>query len=168
MANHHPSPTMMQMQQHAPQGPPPPGVQPGHYGPPNQIAAMNEAVWLQIGMLPRRTFALVSSPTCLTPSAGSFSELLRVPDEAMQAYERALSANPNSTAAMNAIGLLLKGREAFDKALDFFRAIVQLDQNNGEAWGNLGMLANFAHGCTGADMSHRTLLPYDGESSKGL
>lgn len=57
----------------------------------------------------------------------------------MHAYERALQANPNSTAAMNAIGMLLKGREAFDKALEFFRAIVQLDQNNGEAWGNLGM-----------------------------
>lgn len=62
-----------------------------------------------------------------------------MPDEAMHAYERALQANPNSTAAMNAIGMLLKGREAFDKALEFFRAIVQLDQNNGEAWGNLGM-----------------------------
>jgi lipoprotein NlpI len=57
----------------------------------------------------------------------------------MHAYERALQANPNSIAAMNAIGMLLKGREAFDKALEFFRAIVQLDQNNGEAWGNLGM-----------------------------
>lgn len=56
----------------------------------------------------------------------------------MHAYERALQANPNSTAAMNAIGMLLKGREAFDKALEFFRAIVQLEQNNGEAWGNLG------------------------------
>lgn len=71
--------------------------------------------------------------------AGSFSELLRVPDEAMHAYERALQANPNSTAAMNAIGMLLKGREAYDKALEFFRAIVQLDQTNGEAWGNLGV-----------------------------
>lgn len=56
----------------------------------------------------------------------------------MQAYERALQANPNSTAAMSAIGMLLKAREAFDKALEFFRAIVQIEANNGEAWGNLG------------------------------
>jgi glucose repression mediator protein len=122
MANHHASPTMMQMQQHQgqvppPPPPPPPGVQPAHFAPSHQIAAMNEAVWLQIG---------------------SYSEVLRNPDEAMQAYERALQANPNSTQAMNAIGVLLKGREAFEKALEFFRAIVQLDQNNGEAWGNLG------------------------------
>ncbi|KAM0348423.1 hypothetical protein ACHAPU_004396 [Fusarium lateritium] len=113
---------MMQMQQHQgqvppPPPPPPPGIPPAHFAPSHQIAAMNEAVWLQIG---------------------SCSELLRNQDEAMQAYERALQANPNSTTAMNAIGLLLKTREAFDKALEFFRAIVQLDQNNGEAWGNLG------------------------------
>lgn len=56
----------------------------------------------------------------------------------MHAYERALQANPNSTAAMNAIGMLLKGREAYDKALEFFRAIVQVEPGNGEAWGNLG------------------------------
>ncbi|PHH68080.1 hypothetical protein CDD82_859 [Ophiocordyceps australis] len=108
---------MMQMQQHQAQAAPPQNMQQGHFNPTHQIAAMNEAVWLQIG---------------------SFSELLRVPDEAMHAYERALQANPNSTAAMNAIGMLLKGREAFDKALEFFRAITQIEPTNGEAWGNLG------------------------------
>lgn len=56
----------------------------------------------------------------------------------MHAYERALQANPNSTQAMNAIGMLLKGRDQFDKALEFFRAIVQVEPTNGEAWGNLG------------------------------
>jgi glucose repression mediator protein len=115
MANHHPSPTMMQMQHQAP--PPPP--QHRQFSPTQAIADMNEAVWMQIG---------------------SVSELMRVPDEAMNAYERALSANPNSTPALNAIGMLLKGREAFDKALDYFRAITAIDQNNGEAWGNLGRL----------------------------
>lgn len=41
---------MMQMQ-HQGQGPPPQQAgQPGHYNPAQQIAAMNEAVWLQIGM----------------------------------------------------------------------------------------------------------------------
>ena len=56
----------------------------------------------------------------------------------MAAYERALNANRNSIPALNAIGMLLKGREAFEKALGFFSAITQLDGNNGEAWGNLG------------------------------
>lgn len=78
----------------------------------------------------------------LTAMTGSFAELVRIPEEAMYAYERALNANPNSIPAMNAIGMLLKGREAFEKALEFFRAIVQLDQNNGEAWGNLGVFVS--------------------------
>ncbi|CAI6098456.1 hypothetical protein V2G26_001049 [Clonostachys chloroleuca] len=127
MANHHPSPTMMQIQQQpghhqghqAPPPPPPhPHQQAGHFpSSGHAIAAANEAVWLQIG---------------------SCSELLRVPDEAMHAYERALGANNNSIPAMNAIGMLLKGREAYDKALEYFRAITQLDQTNGEAWANLG------------------------------
>ncbi|KAH7321124.1 hypothetical protein B0I35DRAFT_428626 [Stachybotrys elegans] len=118
MANHHPSPPMMQMQQHqaGPVGPPQP-MPHGQYTPSQTIASMNEAVWMQIG---------------------SFSELLRSPDEAMHAYERALAANPQSTVAMNAIGMLFKAREAFEKALEYFRAIVQIEQNNGEAWGNLG------------------------------
>lgn len=78
----------------------------------------------------------------LTLSIGSFSELLRTPDDALHAYERALIANPQSLPALNAIGMLLKGREAFDKALEFFRTIVDMDRNNGEAWGNLGMLSS--------------------------
>lgn len=98
---------------------------------------------------------------------GSYSEVLRNPDEAMQAYERALQANPNSTPAMNAIGVLLKGREAFEKALEFFRAIVQLDQNNGEAWGNLGMCADSMRRGI-ADWCFRTLLLDDRKLAKGL
>jgi tetratricopeptide (TPR) repeat protein len=98
---------------------------------------------------------------------GSYSEVLRNPDEAMQAYERALQANPNSTQAMNAIGVLLKGREAFEKALEFFRAIVQLDQNNGEAWGNLGMCVDSMRRCS-TDWCFRTLLLDDRKSAKGL
>jgi len=55
MATHHPSPTGMHMHH----GPPPsaPGIPPAQQagwpsGPPSQqIAAMNEAVWLQIGKI---------------------------------------------------------------------------------------------------------------------
>ncbi|TQW03091.1 transcriptional corepressor Cyc8 [Cordyceps javanica] len=118
-ANHHPSPTMMQMQHQQAQAPgaPPHAGPSSQYSASAQIQQLNEQVWLQIG---------------------SFSEILRTPDEALQAYERALIANPQSITALNAIGMLLKGREAFDKALEFFRTIVDMDRNNGEAWGNLG------------------------------
>jgi glucose repression mediator protein len=111
---------MQHQQQHhqPPPPPPPPGHQQSAHYAASQMAHVNETVWLQIG---------------------SFANLLQAPEEATQAYERALQANPNSTAAMSAIGMILKGRELYDKALEFFRAIVQIDQTNGEAWGNLGM-----------------------------
>ncbi|CCF41155.1 hypothetical protein CH063_11516 [Colletotrichum higginsianum] len=120
MANHHPSPTMaMQGQQHGPPGPPPPpGMQQGqNYAPSRQILLMNEAVWMQIG---------------------SFAELLGNLEEAMKAYDRALQANPQSVAAMNAISLILRTREEFHKAVDYLQAILKIDNTNGEAWGSLG------------------------------
>jgi Tfp pilus assembly protein PilF len=92
---------------------------------------------------------------------------LRNPDEAMHAYERALQANPNSTQAMNAIGLLYKTREAFEKALEFFRAIVQLEPNNGEAWGNLGMFVVMTRQYS-ADQLLRALLFNDRKSTESL
>lgn len=71
----------------------------------------------------------------------------------MHAYERALGANNNSIPAMNAIGMLLKGREAYDKALEYFRAITQLDQTNGEAWANLGELNARSSGSQNDDLT---------------
>ncbi|KAI1083730.1 hypothetical protein F5B20DRAFT_525194 [Whalleya microplaca] len=119
MANHHPSPQMaMQMQHHGPPAPPPPGpAQGGQWSPSRHIVAVNEALWMQIG---------------------SFSELLGNFDEAMIAYEHALSANPNSVPAMNAISLILRTREDFHKAVEYLQAILKIDQNNGEVWGSLG------------------------------
>ncbi|KAF2971435.1 hypothetical protein GQX73_g2109 [Xylaria multiplex] len=118
MANHHPSPQMaMQMQQH--HGPPaPPGpAQGSQWAPSRHMVAVNESLWMQIG---------------------SFSELLGNLDDAMQAYERALNANPNSVPAMNAISLILRTREDFHKAVEFLQAILKIDAQNGEVWGSLG------------------------------
>jgi len=51
MATHHPSPPAgMQLQHHAPpNGPPPPGMAPQQWPASQQLVAMNEAVWLQLG-----------------------------------------------------------------------------------------------------------------------
>lgn len=57
----------------------------------------------------------------------------------MKAYDRALQANPQSVAAMNAISLILRTREEFNKAVDYLQAILKIDNTNGEAWGSLGM-----------------------------
>ncbi|KAI0025109.1 hypothetical protein F4780DRAFT_722274 [Xylariomycetidae sp. FL0641] len=118
MANHHPSPQMaMQMQHHGPPGPPPGPAQNGQWIPSRQIIAVNEALWLQIG---------------------SYSELLGQFEEAMFAYERALSANPKSIQAMNAISLILRTQENFSKAVEYLQAILKIDESNGEVWGSLG------------------------------
>ncbi|KKF95033.1 General transcriptional corepressor ssn6 [Ceratocystis platani] len=127
MAAHH-SPSMMQIQQQQQQGaphvapPPPAAAPPGASNrfagvPSQQVSAMTEAVWMQIG---------------------SFAELVGSPDEAMQAYENALRANRNSIPAMNAISLILRTREEFHKAVEYLQAILKLDSNNGEVWGSLG------------------------------
>ncbi|OBT46529.1 hypothetical protein VE00_01768 [Pseudogymnoascus sp. WSF 3629] len=130
MAPHHPSPTvalhMGQQHQGPPNGPPGPqamGPGPGQQGPwptgpPSQnLTAMNEAVWMQIG---------------------SFLELVNSSDEAIIAYEHALRANPHSIVAMTAIAGILRHQEQFPKAVDFIQNILKLDPSNGEIWGSLG------------------------------
>jgi hypothetical protein len=52
--NHHPSPPMaMQLHRGPPGPPPPPEAQAGPYLPSQQLAALNEEVWLRLGMLHR-------------------------------------------------------------------------------------------------------------------
>lgn len=75
----------------------------------------------------------------LNSISGSFSELLGSLDDAMNAYEHALRANPNSIPAMNAISLILRTREEFHKAVEFLQAILKIDERNGEVWGSLGV-----------------------------
>ncbi|KAI0392534.1 hypothetical protein F5Y17DRAFT_477582 [Xylariaceae sp. FL0594] len=118
MANHHPSPQMaMQVQQH--HGPPAAAgpAQGSAWNASRAIMAVNEATWMRIG---------------------SLYEVFGNLDEAMQAYECALNANPNSVPAMNAISLILRTREEFHKAVDYLQAILKIDPQNGEVWGSLG------------------------------
>ncbi|CAG8980812.1 hypothetical protein HYALB_00003738 [Hymenoscyphus albidus] len=122
MASHHPSPPGgIQMHHGPPGGPPPPGMpqqQPPQAWPaPQTMAAMNEAVWLQIG---------------------SFAELMGSLDEAMGAYEHALRSNPRSIPALNAISAILRTQEQFPKAVEYLQNILKLDGNNGDVWGSLG------------------------------
>ena len=74
-----------------------------------------------------------------TPLTGNLSEVLGNPDEAIVSYEHALRHNPQSIPAMNAISLILRGREEFSKAAEYLHQILKIDTTNGEAWGSLGM-----------------------------
>lgn len=69
---------------------------------------------------------------------GSVSELMGNHNEALEAYERALAANPNSVTAMNAASLVLRTREDFPKASEYLQRILKIEPANGEAWGSLG------------------------------
>jgi glucose repression mediator protein len=56
---HHPSPPMAMQMHRGPPGPPPPGPQGAPY-PSGQLQALNEEVWLQLGMLHQNPQSLLS------------------------------------------------------------------------------------------------------------
>lgn len=56
----------------------------------------------------------------------------------MQAYERAITVNPQSIPAMNAMSAILRTKEEFPKACEYLNAIIKLDPTNGEAWSAMG------------------------------
>lgn len=102
--------------------------------PAQHLAAVNEAVWMQIGALTRVACAVAP----LTDRAGRLTELMGDPEGAIQAYEQALRHNQWSIAAMNAISSILRAKEQFHKAVEYLQNILKLDPNNGETWGSLG------------------------------
>ncbi|KAI8363848.1 hypothetical protein EDC96DRAFT_558830 [Choanephora cucurbitarum] len=59
-------------------------------------------------------------------------------EKAMHAYQSALRHNPYSIPALSHMASLCRGREQFDKAIEYFRHIIALQENNGEVWGALG------------------------------
>lgn len=122
----------------------PPGGAPGISQPPpgwaqappaNQLAAMNEAVWVSIG-----TVTAVSSRDFNPSNAciGAVQELLMQQDEALNSYEQAMRHNPRSIPAMLAISIILRLQEKFPQAAQYLDQILKLDREHGEAWGYLG------------------------------
>ncbi|KAI8088147.1 hypothetical protein BDF21DRAFT_334286 [Thamnidium elegans] len=59
-------------------------------------------------------------------------------ERAMNSYESALRHNPYSVSALSHIASLCRGREQFAKAIDYFKRILALQENNGETWSALG------------------------------
>ncbi|KAJ2161674.1 glucose repression mediator protein [Coemansia sp. RSA 552] len=82
-----------------------------------RLSAMTENVWMHIGTL---------------------AESMNEPERAMTAYDNALRHNPYSQAALTQIANIYRGREEFEKAVDFFQRIVNIDNENGEIWGAIG------------------------------
>ncbi|KAJ2607435.1 glucose repression mediator protein [Coemansia sp. RSA 1365] len=107
---------------------PPPGISQQAQGPPassqqvsanttQRISAMAEDVWNHIG---------------------SLFETMNEPERALSAYENALGKNPYSVAALTQTANIYRGREEFEKAVEYFQRVVNISNSNGEVWGAIG------------------------------
>ena len=56
----------------------------------------------------------------------------------MAAFENALRHNPNSVLGLNAVASIARSRDNFDKAIEYFQRILNINQDNGEVWGSMG------------------------------
>lgn len=72
-------------------------------------------------------------------------------DSATQAYERALSFNQMSVAAMLSISCILRSKDQFPAAVEYLRQILRIEHNNGEVWSSLGMYTRPSHTASIAD-----------------
>ncbi|RKP01410.1 hypothetical protein CXG81DRAFT_12034, partial [Caulochytrium protostelioides] len=81
------------------------------------LSAKNEQTWIEVGTL---------------------AELMNDADHALSAYENALRHNPDSIPALTQIASLYRSREQYDKAIDAFQQILEMDGRNGEIWGAVG------------------------------
>ena len=69
---------------------------------------------------------------------GNLAEMMTDYDKAMTCYESALRHNPYSVVALTQIASLCRGREQFGRAVDYFKRILAIQENNGETWAALG------------------------------
>ncbi|KAI7860614.1 hypothetical protein BDC45DRAFT_584025 [Circinella umbellata] len=98
-----------QQQQQSQQPPPQTAAQ--------KLAAVNEQTWL---------------------SMGNLAEMMTDYDKATSCYESALRHNPFSVPALTQIASLCRGREQFGRAVEYFKRILGIQENNGETWAALG------------------------------
>ena len=69
---------------------------------------------------------------------GNLAEMMTDYDKAMSCYASALRHNPYSIVALSEIASLCRGREQFGRAVDYFKRILAIQENNGETWAALG------------------------------
>ncbi|KAJ2745915.1 glucose repression mediator protein [Coemansia sp. BCRC 34301] len=82
-----------------------------------RLSSITEEVWMQIG---------------------SLAELMGEHERALVAYDNALRYNPYSQIALSQIASIYRSREDFEKAVEYFQRIVNIDSTNGETWGAIG------------------------------
>lgn len=132
--------------------------------PPQQITAaqklaqVNEQTWLTMGNYKQsEPFIMVVHYMRVFIYIGNLAEMMTDYDKAMNCYESALRHNPYSVVALSQIASLCRGREQFGRvkcvcvrvyimcshllfiqAVEYFKRILAIQENNGETWAALG------------------------------
>lgn len=74
---------------------------------------------------------------------GRLAESMDDFDKAVFAFDASLRYNPYNISALKAIANLYRSKEKFSKAVEYYKAILNLNQTSGEIWGCLGMFLCF-------------------------
>ncbi|KAI8365640.1 hypothetical protein EDC96DRAFT_462923, partial [Choanephora cucurbitarum] len=83
----------------------------------SKLAQINEQTWMTMGNL---------------------AELMTDYDKAISCYDAALKHNPYSIVALSQVASLCRGREQFGRAVEYFKRILSIQENNGETWAAIG------------------------------
>lgn len=74
---------------------------------------------------------------------GRLAESMDDFDKAVFAFNASLRYNPYNIATLKAIANIYRSKEKFAKAVEFYKSILNLNQNSGDIWGCLGMFSMF-------------------------
>ena len=69
---------------------------------------------------------------------GNLAELMTDYDKAISCYDAALKHNPYSIVALSQVASLCRGREQFGRAVEYFKRILSIQENNGETCAAIG------------------------------
>jgi glucose repression mediator protein len=69
---------------------------------------------------------------------GNLFDSAKDSESALNCFESALRQNPYSLGALLGMANVLRAKEMFPQAIEYLKAIVKFEQNNGEVWETLG------------------------------
>ncbi|KDQ54958.1 hypothetical protein JAAARDRAFT_196330 [Jaapia argillacea MUCL 33604] len=69
---------------------------------------------------------------------GRVAEQMNDHEHALSAYENALRHNPNSLTGLTQVAGIARIKENYPKAVEYFKRVLHLQQDNGEVWSALG------------------------------
>jgi glucose repression mediator protein len=76
---------------------------------------------------------------------GRLWELFKDEENALQSYNCALKSNAGCVPAMMAIANMLKERDQYGPAIEYYRNITKFEEGNGDVWANLGTHASVSN-----------------------